>query len=329
MTRARYDPETATAMNIRQAGLRLTCLLALLALFFFDAPHAAAQSVTAQAPPPPDAATFAPLDRWKAAVIAGDKAAIKTFYVSDPRAFAQTPQGKIADPASEESDFWSRLAPAGLREIVPKILQQTSPQPGVTSLVLRVELKFQSPKSQSNAESHQSVVSAAQVWVLQGSDWHIFVTQRSDVEPLPTMRLPEPKVPNTHLYPETDEAHKDLDAAQAAARADHKRVLLIFGANWCYDCHVLDSALHSKQLAPLVAGNYHVVHINIGEGKSNTDLADRFQVPLDKGVPALAVLDASGQLVTSQKEGEFESAAKIGILDISSFLNRWKPPLAP
>jgi thiol:disulfide interchange protein len=138
--------------------------------------------------------------------------------------------------------------------------------------------------------------------------------------------LPEPKIPNTHLYPEGAEAHRDQDAAIAAAQADHKRVLVIFGANWCYDCHVLDSAMKSQQLASMVADNYHVVHINIEEGKSNSDLADRFQVPLDKGIPSLAVIDGSGQLITSQKQGEFESAAKIGIEDISAFLNRWKPP---
>jgi ketosteroid isomerase-like protein len=282
------------------------------------------KSTIAEGTSSPTGAAFSPLDRWKAAVLAGDRAAIKSFYVSDPRAFAQTPQGKIADAAGEESDFWSRLAPAGLSEIVPKILVQKSPQPGVTSLVLRIELKFQ-----SKGESHQSVVSAAHVWVGQDDDWHIFVTQRSDAEPLPTMRLPEPKIPDTHLYPEAEEAHKDFDAALVAAQVDHKRVLVIFGANWCYDCHVLDTAMHSEPLASIVGDNYHVVHVNIEEGKSNSDLADRFQVPLDKGVPSLAVIDGSGQLITSQKQGEFESAAKIGIEDISAFLNHWKPPSAP
>jgi hypothetical protein len=282
------------------------------------------ESTIVQASSSPAGAAFAPLDRWKTAVLAGDRAAIKAFYVSDPRAFAQTPQGKIADPAAEESDFWSRLSPSGLTEIEPKILAQSSSQPGVTTLVLRIELTFQ-----SKGESHQSVVSTAQVWMGQDDDWHIVVTQRSDAEPLPTMRLPEPKIPNTHLYPDADGAHKDLDAALAAAQVDHKRVLVIFGANWCYDCHVLDTAMHSEPLASIVGDNYHVVHINIEEGNSNSDLADRFQVPLDKGVPSLAVIDGSGQLITSQKQGEFESAAKIGIEDIRAFLNHWKPPSAP
>jgi hypothetical protein len=48
-------------------------------------------------------------------------------------------------------------------------------------------------------------------------------------------------------------------------------------------------------------------------------------VPLEKGVPALAVLDAEGQVITSQKQGEFESAVKIGPADVAEFLQRWKP----
>ena len=34
------------------------------------------------------------------------------------------------------------------------------------------------------------------------------------------------------------------------AAKDHKRVILVFGANWCYDCHVLDMAFHRPDFAP-------------------------------------------------------------------------------
>jgi thioredoxin 1 len=307
-------------MRMPQTRLWISSIMALL---LSQSSSAAIPSYSGDASRLPGGTPFAPLDRWKAAVLRGDKAAIKAFYVSDPRAFAQTPQGKITDAGSEEADFWSRLAPAGLSQIVPKILEQSSPQPGVTSLVLRIELKFQ-----STGAPRQSVVSAAQLWVGQDDDWHIFVTQRSDAEPLPVMRLPQPDVPNAHLYPEAQEAHKDFEAALAAARVDHKRVLVVFGANWCYDCHVLDTAMRGDELASLVVDSYHVVHINIADGKSNSDLADRFQVPLNKGIPSLAVVDSSGDLVTSQKQGEFESAAKIGIEDVRQFLDHWKPPLS-
>jgi len=283
-------------------------------------PAAAADSITSQAPEPPGNTSFQPLQRWASAVLAGDKDALKDFYISDPRAFAQTPQGTSTDPASEEPEFWSKLSSSGLTAIVPKVLEKASPQPGVLSLSLRIELSLK-----TKTKIQRSMVSASQVWVNQVGGWRIFLTRRSDVIPLPAFRLPEPETPNTHLYPDPDDAQKDLDAALAAAKLDHKRVLVIFGANWCYDCHVLDAAFSTKELAPLLSANYHLVHINIGGGQSNNDLAQRFQVPLDKGIPSLAVLDAGGKLITSQKNGEFESAAKIGMDDVRQFLVLWKP----
>jgi thioredoxin 1 len=286
----------------------------------FSTPTLAAHALPSQASESAKGGSFEPLDRWKAAVLAGDKIALRGFYTSALGAFAKTPEGKSSDPLNEEPEFWSKLSSQGLHTLVPKILEQTSPQPNVVSLVLRIEMTFDSKN-----ETRQSLVSASQVWVGQNGDWRILMTQRGNVVPLPVIRLPQPPTPNPNLYPDPGEAHKDLDAALASARSDRKRVLVVFGANWCYDCHVLDTTFRSKNVAPLVAANYRVVHINIGDGDSNADLAERFGVPLRKGIPSLAVLDGDGRLITSQKQGEFESAAKIGLSDVIQFLDRWKP----
>jgi len=77
--------------------------------------------------------------------------------------------------------------------------------------------------------------------------------------------------------------------------------------------------------SPRWSSNYHVVHINIGNYDVNMDLGKKYDVPLEKGVPAVAVLDSKGNLLTSQQHGEFESAVKIGPGDITQFLQRWKP----
>jgi thioredoxin 1 len=264
---------------------------------------------------------FEPLEQWKGAVLAGDHAKLKDLYISGPDAYVQTAAGKSGALAAAESDFWLRLQAMGLTELSPKILERTEPDAGNVRLVLRVEMAFD-----RGSETKKSVVAAVQTWVKRGGTWRILVTQRSDAVPLHPIQLPEPAIPNTSLYPDPKDAREELSAALAAARMDHKRVLVVFGANWCYDCHVLDTALHTKELALLVNTNYHVVHISIGDdGKSNADLAARFQVPLDKGIPSLAVLDANERLITSQRNGEFESAAKIGMADVGGFLNRWKP----
>src|SRR5580698_4161553 len=69
------------------------------------------------------------------------------------------------------------------------------------------------------------------------------------------------------IYNEKADAHAEIKEALEKASAEHKRVILVFGANWCYDCHVLDKAFHSSELAPVIAANYEVVHVDIGKGE--------------------------------------------------------------
>jgi hypothetical protein len=46
---------------------------------------------------------------------------------------------------------------------------------------------------------------------------------------------------------------------------------------------------------------------------------------MKRGIPGLAVLDANGKLVYSQKNGEFENARALTAEDFLAFLNKWKP----
>jgi thioredoxin 1 len=262
---------------------------------------------------------FEPLDNWKAAVLAGDKAALTSYYTTSPPARTKTPKAETLDP-SEEPMFWSSLKPAGLDRLNVMVLEAKTLQPGVMSLVLRIEADIK-----TSAGENSSIISASQVWVQKLGDWKIIATQRGDLVAKQLRRLPEPAKPNIQLYPPPEEAQAEISSALAAAAKDHKRVLLVFGGNWCYDCHVLDTTFRSKEFAPLVNANYVVIHINVGNYDSNLDLADKYQIPLKKGVPSLAILDPDGKLVVSQKQGEFESTVRIGPEDVLEFLKKWKP----
>jgi thioredoxin 1 len=127
------------------------------------------------------------------------------------------------------------------------------------------------------------------------------------------------------IYPENVNAKAEIAEALATASKTHRRVILVFGGNWCYDCHALDAAFRSAGIAPIVNKNFVVVHVNIGEYDKNLDLADKYDVPLKKGVPASAVLESDGTLLYSQKQGEFESAKRISKEDVVAFLEKWKP----
>src|SRR5262249_38935740 len=129
-----------------------------------------------------------------------------------------------------------------------------------------------------------------------------------------------------NIYPADANAHADLTNAKKRAAAAHKRVLLVFGANWCYDCHVLDLAFARPEIAEVIASSYEVVHVDLGQDEhKNADLVALYQVPLDKGIPALAVAESDGALMVSEKNGEFENARGMTAEAVLDFLNRWKP----
>ena len=137
--------------------------------------------------------------------------------------------------------------------------------------------------------------------------------------------MKQPLKLNPNLYsPQADAKLEIKEALEQAARG-HKNVILVFGGNWCYDCHVLDLAFHHPEIEPTLKAHFLVVHVDIGEYDKNLDLAEQYQVPLKKGVPALAVLASDGKLLYSQRGGEFEAARALAPEDVIAFLKKWQP----
>ena len=128
------------------------------------------------------------------------------------------------------------------------------------------------------------------------------------------------------MYPPVDRAKGDVEAALKEASKTHRRVLVDFGGNWCTDCKVLDINMKKPENAALLAKHYVVVHVNIGDKgiSDNFDVAERYGVPLRKGVPALAILEGDGRVVYAQKAGEFEDMRHMDPKSVNDFLARWR-----
>jgi thioredoxin 1 len=127
------------------------------------------------------------------------------------------------------------------------------------------------------------------------------------------------------IYPDPGQAGADVAAAIKTAGLTHKRVLLDFGGNWCGDCQVLDIYFHNEANRPILEANFVLVHVNVGHMDENLDIAERFAVPLEKGVPALAVLSENGKLLFSQRTGQFEAMRTMEPSAVTQFLVEWKP----
>jgi thioredoxin 1 len=127
------------------------------------------------------------------------------------------------------------------------------------------------------------------------------------------------------IYPEVSRARADIDSALQQAAAAQKRVLVDFGGNWCGDCKVLDANFHKAENAALLDEGFVLVHVNVGDKgiDHNFDVAERYGIPLKKGVPALAVLEADGRLLYSQKNGEFEDMRRMDPKSVNEFLRQW------
>jgi thioredoxin 1 len=128
------------------------------------------------------------------------------------------------------------------------------------------------------------------------------------------------------IYPDPSRARGDVAAALKAAPAAHKRILLDFGGNWCGDCQVLDIYFNDPVNTPIINANFIVVHVNVGRLDQNVGLAKRYGIPLEKGVPALAVLSENGRLLYSQRTGEFEAMRHMESSAVTRFLVQWREP---
>jgi len=126
------------------------------------------------------------------------------------------------------------------------------------------------------------------------------------------------------LYPADADAKNEIEHALNQAAAEKKRVMLVFGGNWCYDCHVLDRALHEGPAGKVMKESFLLVHVDIGEADKNLDLLKKYKVPLEKGVPAVVILGGDGGLLYTSGEGEFEAARRMMKKDLVAFLMIWK-----
>jgi len=275
----------------------------------FFAGYACALAQTAAPAQHPDTA-FAPLEQWKNAVLRQDPVGLKMLYSASPPAQVAAPGDQ--NTADAEVNFWIGLK---ARQMNLDVVQTSSPQPAVEVIALQAEVRSEEPP-----KGQTLYVTEAQVWQKQGEQWHLLNVKRTAAA-----HLKQPINKDKNIYRADVDAQAEIKEAEEKAAKANKRLLIVFGANWCYDCHVLDMAFERPDLAPVLAASYEVVHVDIGKGDKNQDLMKDYQVPMKKGIPALAVLESTGKLVISQKNGEFENARAMTPEALLEFLNKWKP----
>ncbi|MEU2075193.1 thioredoxin family protein [Streptomyces sp. NPDC013489] len=126
----------------------------------------------------------------------------------------------------------------------------------------------------------------------------------------------------TSGYPTGADARGAVTAAVAAAKADGKKVLIDFGANWCGNCKAADRVFATSGVGTLLDSSYHVVKVDIGSQDSSAFdlLRDYCSGEGAYKMPVLVVLDGNGKVVTETHSTGNPELTEAGL---GAFLRKW------
>ena len=122
-------------------------------------------------------------------------------------------------------------------------------------------------------------------------------------------------------YDEAANAKEQIQAALKSAKAQNKSALIVFGANWCGDCKMLDMEMHQGELAKLVNERLVVVKVDVGRFDRNKDVAERYGNIIKKGIPSVALVRADGNVAYQTDGGELADARKMGRGGVTQFFS--------
>lgn len=110
----------------------------------------------------------------------------------------------------------------------------------------------------------------------------------------------------TRFYPADADGASVLDAALAAAAAQGRVAVIVFGADWCHDSSALARTLTSDAFRAEFGSRYSVTFIDVGKPQTgngrNLDLVARFGVRKLKSTPALFLISPQGKRINSRKD---------------------------
>jgi thioredoxin-related protein len=134
------------------------------------------------------------------------------------------------------------------------------------------------------------------------------------------------------IYDKAADAKVQVATAVERAKKDDKRILLMFGGDWCGWCHKLHGLFKTnREVAQVLSYEYVLVTVDTAAPNA-AELLKTCKDALSKdeqkgfGYPFLAVLDADGKVVRAQQTDVLEEGDHHDPKKVADFLNTWKVP---
>lgn len=125
-------------------------------------------------------------------------------------------------------------------------------------------------------------------------------------------------------YDENADANAAVAKAFARAKAEHKRVLIDLGGNWCADCRILAGVMALPEVRHLLDTHYAVVLVDVGRFNRNLQIPARFGITERlEGVPSVLVADPDGKLIDAGHIAALDDARSMTPQAIADWLAQW------
>ena len=108
-------------------------------------------------------------------------------------------------------------------------------------------------------------------------------------------------------FAERADAKADIGAALSAAKASGRKVIVIFGANWCRDSRGLAKMFATPPLKNLIENNFELVWVDVGVRDKNLDIVRQYGAPLI-GTPTVLILSADGAPLNVETASDWRKA---------------------
>ena len=122
------------------------------------------------------------------------------------------------------------------------------------------------------------------------------------------------------IYDEAADARQQVADAVTRAAKEERRVLIVWGANWCGSCKQLEHQMKGasaadatdadKRLGKLLMNEFEVVHLDVGHFDKNIDLVRKWRADVSGGIPALTILNGEGKVVANQDNAAVSALTK-------------------
>lgn len=130
--------------------------------------------------------------------------------------------------------------------------------------------------------------------------------------------------PEARPFDRARNANVDLDRALDKAKKSGNNVLLVMGANWCHDSRALSGWLASPRFKRLVADQYELVFVDVGNKDRNIDIAQNFGMERIKGTPTVLVVSPEAEHLNPKTAPTWRNAASRSEDEIFSYFAKFE-----